>query len=141
MGIHNDGGSARVTLGDDPANIPGYVFDGTIGAMGDSAGMLGMAKMFIPMIYPGMSTINTMKGQYLDPKLRVYYRYNKETWNIQAGMGLGFLIAMNYFAYPSKVRSDYTFSEDLENAEMLFDFGWASAMSQGPITATRIPFP
>jgi hypothetical protein len=134
IGIHNDGGRARVTLGDDPANIPGYVFDGARGA-----GQLTNLFASIQDTYAGLSTLNTMKGQYLDPKFRVYYRYRQPSWKIQTGLGLGLLIPFNYFAYPSKIRSDYTLPTDRQTS--LFDMGWTTALAQGPITVARIPFP
>ncbi|NIZ40618.1 hypothetical protein PVA45_03710 [Entomospira entomophila] len=144
LGFNNDGGSARVTLGDNPSDIPGYVFDGTAASV-DPIGIPGGAvgTMFVPgilAIYPGLSTINTMKGQYLDPKFRVYYRYRKPTWNIQTGLGLGFMIPLNYFAYPSKKKSDYILA-DRPDIQGLFDAGWTMPYTQGAITSTRIPFP
>ncbi|NIZ46887.1 hypothetical protein PVA44_03575 [Entomospira nematocerorum] len=144
LGFNNDGGSARVTLGDNPSNIPGYVFDGTAASV-DPIGVTGGAvgTMFVPgilEIYPGLSTVNTMKGQYLDPKFRVYYRYRKATWNIQTGLGLGLMIPLNYFAFPSKKKSDYVLA-DRPYIEELFNTGWKMPYTQGAITSTRIPFP
>jgi hypothetical protein len=135
LGIHNDGGRARVTLGNDSDNIPGYVYDGFIGTAGEASALMS----FIQDVYPGLGTINTMKGQYLDPKFRLYYRYNRPNWTIQTGLGLGFLIPFNYFAYPSKMHADYSFG--VEGGEGLFNMGWKNQLNQGPITAARIPFP
>lgn len=141
VGFHQDGGRAQVTLGDNPENIPGYVFESLMGSIGYPEFAVPMF-FTITQMYPGLTTTNTMKGYYLDPKIRVYHRYRKPNWNIQSGIGLGLIIPTNYFAYPSKIRGDFIFGEDDGNGiEASFDHGWKHWMGQGPITTTRIPFP
>lgn len=137
IGFHQDGGSAQVTLGDDPKNIPGYVFDALIGTIGTAEASVLFSG--VQSVYPGLITINTMKGYYLDPKLRVYHRYRKVNWSIQSGIGLGLVIPTNYFAYPSKIKEDFILRDDISEAG--FNQGWKLAFGQGPMTTTRIPFP
>lgn len=145
-GIHMDGGNARVLLGDtmeDGNRIPGYVYDLFFGNYPDDRAALtpwplsqniftiGLGQL--PSTYQWMSTVNTMKGFYLDPKVRVYYRYAKKRWHLQTGVGAGLLIPFNYFAYPSKDPTDY------QKGGSSFDLPWE--LSQMYLLPVRVPFP
>jgi hypothetical protein len=141
-GVHMDGGNARVLLGDtleDGNRIPGYVYDLFYGNYPDARGNgsnfdpFGIAFRALPSTYQWLSTVNTMKGFYLDPKVRVYYRYSKSRWNIQTGVGAGLIIPFNYFAYPSKNPQDY------QKGGSTFDLPWE--LSQMYLLPVRVPFP
>ncbi len=145
-GIHMDGGNARVLLGDtieDGNRIPGYVYDLFFGNYPDerSGGsnpwdpgpVFNTGLQALPSTYQWLSTVNTMKGFYLDPKVRIYYRYSRPRWHLQTGIGMGLIIPFNYFAYPSKDPLDY------QKGGSSFDLPWE--LSQMYLLPVRVPFP
>ncbi len=133
-GIHMDGGKARVQLGDtlaDPNSIPGYVYDLIFGNA--PSFFIPPALGSTPAMYQWLSTMNTMKGFYLDPKVRIYYRYTQPKWHIQTGVGAGLIIPFGYYAYPSKDPHDY------KKFGATSPISWP--MSQIYLMPVRIPFP
>lgn len=147
LGFTSDGGKARVTMGQ---NLPGYAIDGA----NDSAPTLGGGPAFfgdmnanvissMQRIYNQLSTVNTMKGQFIDPRFRVYYRFKKADWSLQGGAGLALLIPFGYYAYPSKDYDDYDVpnggSEGSKNPG--WDEVWSGGATQIPLKPAHVPFP
>jgi hypothetical protein len=119
MGYSTDGGTATVTMGD---KLPGYAVDGSP--------LPGMVNQ-IMKVYPGMITKNTMRGHFIDPKLRAFYRYDSNKMlSVQAGLGAGLIIPFSYYAYPSRNPDD-----------VISDNAGTIISSQGALRPTAVPFP
>lgn len=144
LGLNADGGRARVTMGD---NLPAYAIDAFLDAMGlmgakyDFATLKASDLSMLTGMYKALSAYNTMKGYYLDPRLRAYYKADFKTWRLQAGAGLAVLIPFNYFAFPSKDHGDYTWGPENPQGSMLWNAFWNSGMAQFPIRPAHVPFP
>jgi hypothetical protein len=137
MGYSTDGGTARVTMGN---KFPAYALDGS---PMDVDGFLGNTVLNqMRKMYPGLSTKNTMRGHFIDPKLRAFYRYDSDQiWSIQAGIGAGVIIPFAYYAYPSRNPKDY-YHTDPNNTDWINGLlGMGVLSSQGAFVPTAVPFP
>lgn len=99
LGFNSDGGTSQVIMG---SVVPNYVMDMIVDAGGTQETLDAMG-----MVYPRLTTENTMKGYNIDPKIKAVYKANGKKWSTQVSIGAAFLIPLSYYAHPSKDPSKY----------------------------------